>query len=156
MELLPIVLPGQRVVVAIVIVETIGTLAVVGLEGEIISACSDNKTIVSAKSEMNLTLFGGGKSNNLSGTIIVAGGLQKGDTLREIGRYLTEMTAITHDARQLARQGVERRVENETATVVPTDTLISCTSGKQEYDQTNESMFHLPRSFRSAWSIRSK
>ena len=130
MELLAVVLPGQWVTGAVVVGEAVRTLTVVGLQGEIVGAGAYDETVVGTEGEVDLALLGSGEGDVLRGSVVVAGGLQVAHSLRDTRLDLAEMATVAQYARQLTRQGVERRVENEVATVVAADGLVART-GRQ-------------------------
>ena len=156
MQLLAVVLPHEGVVDTSIVAEAVGALAVVGLEDEVVGAGADNQAVVGAEGIGDLTLLGGGEGDILGGAVVVADGLQVGDALGEAGRHLAEVAAVADDARQLTRQGVERGVEDEAATVVAADALVGGTGRQQEGDEPTGISAHRPKSFRSASVMRSK
>ena len=121
MEQGAVVLPGQGITGAAILLKAVGTLALIGDEHIVVAAGADDDTVVGAKYTVLLVLKFGGKRNILDGTIIVAGGLDMTDALLQTGLNVTEMARITNNARQLTRYRMELRIEKEIATVLAID-----------------------------------
>ena len=80
MELLAIVLPRQRIACATVLVQAIGTLALVGNEDVVVAAGAKEYAVVGPKHTTLLVLAVCAEQDILKVTIIVASGLQMADT----------------------------------------------------------------------------
>ena len=121
MEQGAIVLPGQGITGAAILLKTVGALALIGDEHIVVAAGADDDAVVGTKYTTLLVLTIGGKRNILFGTIVVAGGLDMTDALLQTGLNVTEMTRITDNARQLTRNRMELRIEKEIAAVLTID-----------------------------------
>ena len=98
-EQLAVVLPVKWVIDTIIVGEAVRALAVVCDEGELIAAGADDNAVVGSKGETDLALLGGGEGDILRRTVVVAGGLQVGNTLYDPVFHLTEMTIVPQNAR---------------------------------------------------------
>lgn len=125
MEQGAVVLPGQGITGAAILLKAVGTLALIGDKNIVVAACADNDTVVGTKYATLLVLTVGGKRNILDGTIVVAGGLNMTDAHLQTGLNVTEMTRIADDARQLTRYRMELRIEKEIAAVLAIDCVFS-------------------------------
>lgn len=131
MELQTVFLPGKRVVGAAIVSQTVGTLSVVGHKTVVVADRADDDAVVGAKDDVDLTLPLCAQDDVLGGTVVVAGGLQMAYAADYRRLDLAEMTGIAEDSRELTGQGMERRVEDQTADVVATDVALAFT-GRQE------------------------
>lgn len=125
MEQGAVLLPGQGITGAAILLKTVGTLALIGDEHVVVAAGANDDTVVGAKYTVLLVLKFGGKRNILDGIIVVAGGLDMTDALLLAGLHFTEMARIAQDARQLTRYRMELRIEDEIAAVFAIDSVFS-------------------------------
>lgn len=125
MELLAIVLPREGVTSAAELTETVGALALIGDKDIVVAAGANDNTVVCTKDTALLVLTVGGEWNILYGTIIVAGGLDMTDTLVQTGLYLTEMTRVANDARQLTRLWMKLCVEEKITPILTVYGILS-------------------------------
>ena len=128
MEQGAVLLPGQGITGAAILLKTVGALALIGDEHIVVAAGADDDTVVGTQLTALLVLKFGGKRNILCGTIVVAGGLDMTDTLLQTSLHLTEMAGIADDARQLTRYRMELRIEDEIAAILMIDGVLSITS----------------------------
>ena len=128
MELGAVFLPGKGITGAAILFKTVGALALIGDEHIVVAAGADDDTVVGTQLTALLVLKFGGERNILCGTIVVAGGLDMTDALLQTSLHLTEMAGIADDARQLTRYRMELRIEDEIATVLVIDGVLSVTS----------------------------
>ena len=130
MEQGAVLLPGQGITGAAILLKTVGALALIGDEDIVVAAGADDDTVVGAKYTVLLVLKFGGKRNILCGFIVVAGGLDMTDALLLAGLHFTEMARIAQDARQLTRYRMELRIEEEIAAVFAIDSVFSVAGSK--------------------------
>ena len=127
MEQGAVVLPGQGITGAAILLKAVGTLALIGDKNIVVAACADDNAVVGTKYATLLVLTVGGKRNILDGTIVVAGGLDMTDAHLLAGLHFTEMARIADDACQLTRHRMELRIKKEIATVLAIDGVFSVT-----------------------------
>lgn len=130
MEQGAVVLPGQGITGAAILLKAVGTLALIGDEHIVVTAGANDDTVVGAKYTVLLVLKFGGKRNILCGFIVVAGGLDMTDALLLAGLHFTEMARIAQDARQLTRYRMELRIEDEIAAVFAIDSVFGVAGSK--------------------------
>ena len=130
MEQDAVVLPGQGITGAAILLKAVGTLALIGDEHIVVAAGADDDTVVGAKYTVLLVLKFGGKRNILDGIIVIAGGLDMTDALFLAGLHFTEMARIAQDARQLTRYRMELRIEEEIAAVFAIDSVFGVAGSK--------------------------
>ena len=111
MEQGAVLLPGQGITGAAILLKTVGALALIGDEHIVIAAGADDDAVVGTKYATLLVLKFGGERNILCGTIVVAGGLDMTDALLQAGLHFAEMAGIADDARQLTRYRMELRIK---------------------------------------------
>ena len=111
MEQGAVVLPGQGITGAAILLKAVGTLALIGDEDIVVAAGADNDAVVGTKYATLLVLTIGGKRNILCGIIVVASGLDMTDALIQTGLHFAEMARIADDARQLTRYRMELSIK---------------------------------------------
>ena len=121
MEHSAVVLPGQGITGATILLKAVGTLTLIGDEHIVVAAGADDDAVVGTQDAALLVLTVGGERNILDGTIVVACGLDMTDALVLAGLNVTEMARITDDARQLTRHRMELRIEEEITAVLAID-----------------------------------
>lgn len=127
MKLGAVILPGQGITGAAILLKAVGALALIGDEHIVVAVGADDDTVVSTQDAALLVLRFGGKRNILDGTIVVAGGLDMTCAILQTGLHFTEMARIAQDARQLTRHRMEHRIEEEIATVLTIDGILAVT-----------------------------
>ena len=99
MQLETVLLPGKGVIVAVVVCQTVRTLAVVSDKTKFIAAGADDDAVVGTKGERHLTFLFCAEGDVLDGIVVVTGGLQMTDTSFKTALDLTEMTAVAEYSR---------------------------------------------------------
>ena len=125
MELLAIVLPGERITGATILVETVGTLAFVSDEDIVVAAGADEDAVVGPKHTTLLILTVCTEQDVLKVSVIVASGLEMANTFLQTSFNLTEVPWIAKDARQLTRLWMKLGVEDEITLVLTIDSILA-------------------------------
>ena len=125
MELLAVVLPGQGITGAAVLVETVGALAFIGDKGVVVAAGADNDAVAGSECAALLVLAVGAEEDVLSSPVVVAGGLQMAGVIPHLSLNLTEMAWVADNRRQLTGLGVQLRVEEEVTLVLAIDDILA-------------------------------
>ena len=119
-------MPGKGVIVAVVVCQTVRTLAVVSDKTKFITAGADDNAVVGTKGERHLTFLFCAEGDVFDGIVVVTGGLQMTDTSFKTALDLTEMTAVAEYGRQLTRLRMQRGVEDKITAIVATDVILGC------------------------------
>ncbi len=130
MEHSAVVLPGQGITGATILLKAVGTLALIGDEYIVVTAGADDDAVIGTQDAALLVLTLRSEWNILDGTIVVAGGLDMTDALLQTGLNVTEMAWIADNARQLTRYRMELRIEEEIAAVLAIDGVFSVAGSK--------------------------
>ena len=130
MEHSAVVLPGQGITGATILLKAVGTLALIGDEYIVVTAGADDDAVIGTQDAALLVLKLRSEWNILDGTIVVAGGIDMTDTLLQTGLNVTEMAWIADNARQLTRYRMELRIEEEVAAVLAIDCVFSVAGSK--------------------------
>lgn len=125
MELLAVVLPGQGITGAAVLVETVGALAFIGDKGVVVAAGADNDAVTGSEGTALLVLAVGAEEDVLSCPVVVASGLQMTGVIPHLSLNLTEMAWVADNRRQLTGLGVQLRVEEEVTLVLAIDDILA-------------------------------
>lgn len=99
MELLAVVLPGQGITGAAVLVETVGALAFIGDKGVVVAAGADNDAVTGSEGTALLVLAVGAEEDVLSCPVVVASGLQMTGVIPHLSLNLTEMAWVADNRR---------------------------------------------------------
>ena len=125
MELLAVVLPGQGITGAAVLVETVGALAFIGDKGVVVTAGADDDAVTGSEGAALLVLAVGAEEDILSCPVVVASGLQMTGVIPHLSLNLTEMAWVADNRRQLTGLGVQLRVEEEVTLVLAIDDILA-------------------------------
>ena len=125
MEQGAVLLPGQGITGAAVLVETVGALAFIGDKDIVVAAGADDDAVAGSEGAALLVLAVGAEEDVLSCPVVVASGLQMTGVIPHLSLNLTEMAWVADNRRQLTGLGVQLRVEEEVTLVLAIDDILA-------------------------------